>query len=150
MRAHEYDLERSLGYMLTLTSRVHERRLEQRLADCGLTRSEYTVLFAIGRAGRSQPSEIAYYLHVDRPVVSRVLGALARKGLTMVGQAGADKRVRVLGLSLAGQEKLNLGIAAAIAVNDLIRAALNEAEREAMRDALSRIRGTTRPKIKSI
>ena len=147
MELNDYNLQSSIGYLLGLTSRVHEKRLETQLREISLSRVAFTVLFAVGRAGRAQPSEIAYFLHAEPPAVSRALKALEKDGLIIVGRADSDKRVHLVGLTPKGQESLRNGIQAAIEANGFIRDALSGAELEALGEMLSKIRGPGEVKL---
>ena len=54
-----YRLHHSLGYHLSIASRLQERRLDEKLKPVGLTRSTWCILLAIGNENLSQPSDIA-------------------------------------------------------------------------------------------
>ena len=58
-----YALHDSLGYQLTLLSRIHERRFETALAPLGLTRVKWCVLLAIGQADAAPPFPGRKQLH---------------------------------------------------------------------------------------
>jgi DNA-binding MarR family transcriptional regulator len=145
-----YRLENSLGYQLTVTSRTHERRLESLLQAIGLNRMEFTVLVAVGREGRSQPSDVADFLGIEKPAVSRALRELEKKKLLVVGKPEADRRVRLLGLTATGHERLAQGIAAAVAANTRIHQALTDEECAQLSALMAKVRGPERTRMKQI
>ena len=87
-----YGLQTSIGFQLTLAARVNERSVEAVLAEHGLTRILWTALVAIGLNSMSRPSNIAEFLGVDRPTVSRALTKLEELGLVERSSNPTDGR----------------------------------------------------------
>lgn len=133
-KSQSYLMETSPGYQLMLTSRVHEARIEKSLEGLGISRGEFTVLYAIAR-GRSAPADIVGFLDVQPAAVETTIGRLVERGL--VGPAGADGQVQATEL---GQKVLSEGVAAAVAANARIRAALTPEEQKTFVSLMERIR----------
>jgi MarR family transcriptional regulator, transcriptional regulator for hemolysin len=108
-----YDLHASLGYQLTLLSRINERKFEQHLAPLGLTRVKWCVLLAVDQQGLKNPSDIAEYIGIDRTATSRALRALDDDGLISRSSGPDDKRMTEVALTKQGGSVLAKAIAAA-------------------------------------
>ncbi len=102
----EYNLSDSLGYRLTLLSRINERRFETMLTPLGLTRVTWCVLLAIGQEGLQSPSEIAEWIGIDRTATSRALRGLERHKLIERRSGTQDKRTKIVDISKAGAAAL--------------------------------------------
>ncbi len=111
--SNSYDLHASLGYQMTLLSRISERRFEQLLTPVGLTRVKWCVLLAVHEQGLKNPSDIAEYVGIDRTATSRALRALDSDGLVTRCGGTADKRMTEVALTEAGHEVLQTAIDAA-------------------------------------
>ena len=81
-----YRLHKSLGYQMSLTTRIQEKRLEDGLRTLGLTRIQWCILLAVGNEKLRNPSDIAAFVGIDshniddinqraRPVHTILLGA---------------------------------------------------------------------------
>lgn len=108
-----YDLHASLGYQLTLLSRINERKFEQHLAPLGLTRVKWCTLLAVHEQGLKNPSDIAKFIGIDRTATSRALRALDSDGLISRCSAKGDKRMTEVALTKQGVALLNKAITAA-------------------------------------
>ena len=105
-----YDLHASLGYQLTLLSRISERKFEQHLTPLGLTRVKWCVLLAVHEQGLKNPSDIAEFIGIDRTATSRALRALDEAGLIDRCSGKGDKRTTEVALTNPGKQKLNQAI----------------------------------------
>jgi len=101
-----YSLQDSLGYQITLLSRINERLFEQRLAPLGLTRITWCVLLAVHQEKLVNPSEIAAYIGIDRTATSRALRRLEADGLIARAGGAADRRTTEVSATLAGATRL--------------------------------------------
>lgn len=98
-----YRLHASLGYHLSIASRLQERRLDEQLKTLGLTRTTWCILLAVGNEGHSQPSDIAAFVGIDRTATSRALRAMEEIGLITRGAGDGDRRTRCVTLTPAGE-----------------------------------------------
>lgn len=76
-----YRLHHRLGYRVSRLSRVIQVRIEAVLAPYGLTRLMWCVLTGVGEEGLRMPSDLADYVGVTRPTISRLLRTLEARGL---------------------------------------------------------------------
>jgi DNA-binding MarR family transcriptional regulator len=139
--SENYRLENSLGFLLLSACRTHSKRLEELLQEAGITRVEFKVLVAIGAEGRSQPSEIADFLDIDKPAVSRALRSLEDAGLIVTGKTQTDRRATILGLTPRGRQAMNKGIEGAVEANDALVRVFSAEERSMFADLLARTHG---------
>jgi MarR family transcriptional regulator for hemolysin len=107
-------LHTSLGYQLSLASRLQERRMDEGLRGIGLTRTTWCVLLAVGNEALTQPSEIAAFVGIDRTATSRALRQMEEAGLIdrSVGcqeDGVGDKRTRTVALTDLGRQRLAEG-----------------------------------------
>jgi MarR family transcriptional regulator, transcriptional regulator for hemolysin len=120
-----YALHDSLGYQLTLLSRINERRFEALLAPLGLTRVKWCVLLAVGQEGHQNPSDIAAFIGIDRTATSRALRALEADGQIARIDGTQDKRTTEVSLTDQGRATLAQANAAATENAERINAKLS-------------------------
>lgn len=97
-----------IGYRIWRVARVLEVKLEAELASHGLTRLMWMTLHGVGEDGVETPSELADYLGIARPSVSRMLHKMETRGLMRrFVDAGPDARMVRLALTETGVEMLN-------------------------------------------
>jgi DNA-binding MarR family transcriptional regulator len=82
-----YALHASLGYQMSLTARLHERKFENRIKPLGLTRLTWCILLAVEGQGYQSPSEIALFVGIDRTATSRALRKMTADGLVIRASA---------------------------------------------------------------
>jgi DNA-binding MarR family transcriptional regulator len=148
--APPYRLHASLGYQLSLSARLQERRLEDGLRGLGLTRVTWCVLLAVGNEALVHPSDIAAFVGVDRTVISRALRQMEGAGLIDRAAGSAtghgDRRTTTVRLTDLGRDRLAQGTPLAEANNRAMEAHLTGAEAAELRRLLARVReGDTRP-----
>ena len=136
-----YRLHNSLGYQLSLTARVQERRLEEGLKPLGLTRTTWCVLLAVENERLSRPSEIAAFVGIDRTAISRALRQMEADGIIARRGGTSDRRTKEVQATDLGRSRLAAGTPYAEANVQVIEDRLNEAEREALRCLLAKARG---------
>lgn len=134
-----YALHDSLGYQLTLLSRIHERRFESALAPLGLTRVKWCVLLAIGQEGHQSPSDIAQFIGIDRTATSRALRALETDGLLerSGGAGNGDGRRRRVTLTAKGATRLAAATEAARDSARHLADKLSWYQRDTLKDIIS-------------
>ena len=102
-----YRLHDAIGYQLTVTARLQERRFEAALKTLGLTRITWCVLLATGDEGLSQPSDIAAFIGIDRTATSRALKQMEASGLITRDGGTGDRRTTRVCLTDLGRAKLD-------------------------------------------
>lgn len=102
----KYNLHQSLGYQLSLTSRLQERRFEEQLKTLGLTRITWCILLAAEVEGLMHPSDIAGFVGIDRTATSRALRQMEAAGMIKRGAGKVDGRTTTVALTRKGRELL--------------------------------------------
>lgn len=135
-----YRLHASLGYHLSIASRLQERRLDEQLKTLGLTRTTWCILLAVGNEGLSQPSDIADFVGIDRTATSRALRAMEDDGLITRASGGGDRRTRCVTLTAAGMTAVAAATPMARENARIIADALAEGEAEVLLRLLAKLR----------
>lgn len=123
-----YRLHASLGYQMSLTARIQERRLEEGLRELGLTRILWCVLLAVGNEKLRNPSDIAAFVGIDRTATSRALRSMEEAGLVSRRSASTDRRMTEVSLSQKALDLVAQGTPMAVENNSLITEQLNDSE----------------------
>lgn len=134
-----YQLHASLGYRLSLSARLQERRLDEALKAIGLTRITWCVLLAIGNEALRRPSEIAHFVGIDRTATSRALRQLESDAVIHRASGGSDGRTRSVELTPKGARLLAKGTPMAIANNAIMEGRLTLEERDVLLLLLNKI-----------
>ncbi|MEP3276507.1 MAG: MarR family winged helix-turn-helix transcriptional regulator [Stappiaceae bacterium] len=101
-----YRLHERIGYKVSLLSRLMEARLENMMADQGVTRLMWCVLSGVGLEDVNTPSSLAQYIGITRPAVSRLLRTMEHRGWLERAGHDADGRGIAVFLTDEGQRKL--------------------------------------------
>lgn len=136
----KYRLHRSIGYQLSVATRLQERRLDEKLKNLGLTRTTWCVLLAVGNELLIHPSDIADFVGIDRTATSRALRQMEAENLIEREAGAGDRRMTAVKLTKAGAERLEQGTPYAISSNAVIEASLNEHDLSELRRILSKLR----------
>ena len=86
-------------------ARAVTRYYDDMLAPSGLKATQLTMLGAISNLGSARMSELANLVALDKTTLTRNLKPLQAEGLIAI-TAGADRRVRVVGLTRTGMDAL--------------------------------------------
>lgn len=100
----KYRLHHSLGYQLSLTSRLQERRFEEQLKTLGLTRITWCILLAVEVEILLNPSDIASFVGIDRTATSRALRQMETAGMIERGSGKTDGRTTTVALTKLGHD----------------------------------------------
>jgi len=128
MSKTRFSLIESLGYRISLVSRMIERVFESKLAELGITRGMWAILLAVEQEGYSKPSDIAEFVGIDRTAVSRLLRSLEERGLIRRASAVRDGRARSVTVTRRGIRVLKTATAGAHETATWYRAKLTEKE----------------------
>jgi len=99
-----YRLHQSLGYQLSLTSRLQERRFEEQLKTLGLTRITWCILLAVEVEALVNPSDIAAFVGIDRTATSRALRQMEAARIVKRGAGKGDGRTTTVALTDTGRD----------------------------------------------
>ncbi|MCA8868802.1 MAG: MarR family transcriptional regulator [Rhodobacteraceae bacterium] len=140
-----YALHHSIGYQLTLTSRINERRFEKRLAAIGLSRLKWCILLAVAQEGLKNPSDIADFVGIDRTATSRALRQMEASGLVTRQNGKGDRRMTVVMPTEQGLAQLTEATEQARRNARYFATKLSEREQDELRNILGKLmEGETR------
>jgi len=135
-----YRLHASLGYQLSLTARIQEKRLEDGLRALGLTRILWCVLLAVGHEKLRHPSAIAEFVGIDRTATSRALRQMETAGLIARKSGTGDRRTTSVTLTATGRDLLAQGTPLAQDNNARMLARLTASELADLHRLLHKVR----------
>ncbi|MEX0915067.1 MAG: MarR family transcriptional regulator [Wenzhouxiangellaceae bacterium] len=134
------DLERFLPYRLSvLSNRVSQGIAETYEQRFGLSVTEWRVIAIIGRYPGLSATEVAQRSAMDKVAISRAVRRLLEQGRIEREHNDADRRARHLRLSPSGREIYDEIVPAALAYERRIRAALSDAENQALERLIEKI-----------
>ncbi|MBR9765011.1 MAG: MarR family transcriptional regulator [Rhodobacteraceae bacterium] len=142
-----YRLHDSLGYWLSITARLQERRLDEKLREIGLTRITWCLLLGLANEGLTQPSELADFVGIDRTATSRALRQLEQAGLLSRSSGTGDRRTRQITLTEDGREAVRVGTPFARANGKVMAERLSEGEDAELRRLLRKLTEGEAPRL---
>ena len=98
----EYHLHTRLGFRVSRLAQIMQSRLETQLAPLGLTRLSWCVLTGVADEGITAPSDLAAYIGITRPTMSRLLRGLEARDYVMRKAGPGDGRAVQLALTPKG------------------------------------------------
>lgn len=106
----------------------------------GLGPGQPKVITYLAQHGTSTQRDIAAYFAVDAAAVSRMLDALARKGLVTMAPVETDRRAKAVTLTEAGREAVRAWDERCAEVEQIMLDGIDEAERVQLAELLERVR----------
>jgi MarR family transcriptional regulator for hemolysin len=134
-------LDRSFGFLLHDIARLMRKRYEQRARPLGLTRAQWQILAHLQRHEGINQAGLADLLELEPITVGRLIDRMEEAGLVERRNHPADRRAHCLYLTERAQPMLERGRLLGDAVRAEAFAGFTDSEREALIDALMRVRG---------
>lgn len=103
-----YRLHERFGFQLSRLSKLVQSNLEASLAQHALSRMQWYVLSGVEIEKHCSPSELAEYMGVSRPAISRMLKNMEKDNLIERKLMDTDGRTRLLSVTDTGRTKLSL------------------------------------------
>jgi DNA-binding MarR family transcriptional regulator len=104
----------SLGYLLHQLASLWRRQMNARLADIGLTHTQFVFLIGLAWFARDgadvTQKDLGHYHKASRALTSRVVRLLERNGLVVQRVKSGDARARVLTLTPEGTKRVKLAL----------------------------------------
>src|ERR1700730_277147 len=104
----------SLGYLLHQLASLWRRQMNARLADIGLTHTQFVFLIGLAWLARDgadvTQKDLGQYHKASRALTSRVVRLLERHGLIVQTVKSGDARARVLTLTPEGTKRVKLAL----------------------------------------
>jgi MarR family transcriptional regulator for hemolysin len=133
------DLYGFTGRWLALAHKAMRAELDRRLGEAGGSLSTFQVLRAADATAEPTQIELARRLGITGSTLVRHLDRMAADGLVERGHEGADRRVRRIRLTAAGEHLLHRLAGVAANTERAVGALLSEDELSALRHALHTI-----------
>jgi len=100
----ENPLDNSLGFQMVVAARSMKHWLEVKLAEHGITSSQYTVLELLWRHNGISLSDLGKTLNFDNPTITGIINRMARAKLVRRNRDRNDRRVIKVYLTPKGRE----------------------------------------------
>lgn len=128
----------SLGYLLHQLASLWRRRMNARLAEIGLTHTQFVFLIGLAWLARDgadvTQKDLGHYHKASRALTSRVVRLLERNRLIVQTVKSNDARARVLTLTAEGTKRLKLALPILDRTEDVFLAEKSELKQRIKRD----------------
>ncbi len=135
----KFGLRDSICHHISRTARFVERRMDEALRRHGLTRISWSILLAVEEEARTNPSDIADFVGIDRTATSRALRQLEAEGLIAREMGREDRRMTEVSVTEKGRDVLLASTPLCHAVLAQVHDRLSEDEVDALRQLLGRL-----------
>lgn len=136
----QYDFESSVGYWIFSTAHEFQQKLNEELAQHGITYRQWEVLVWLSIAGESSQSELAQRMHIEAPTLVGVLDRMERDGWITRAPDERDRRRKVIRVSPQVEPVWARMVDCAKGVRAQAIEGITEAELQTVRNVLSRMR----------
>jgi len=93
----------SLGFLMTRTARSMKRALDMRLAQHGVTSTQYAVLFVLWEEDGLSLTDLGKRLYFDGPTITGIVDRMERDNLVERRRDNTDRRVIKVHLTKMGK-----------------------------------------------
>lgn len=135
----ENPLNNSLGFQLVIVARSMKHALEIKLAEYGITSSQYAVLELLWKSNGISLSDLGKALYFDNPTITGIINRMARAKLVRRKRNRNDRRVIKVYLTPKGRELQSILPKLADAVNKQAVENFQKNEKDAILDLATRI-----------
>jgi len=136
----QYDFEASVGYWIFATAHEFQQKLNEELAQHGITYRQWEVLVWLSFAGESSQTELAQRMHIEAPTLVGVLDRMERDGWITRNMDERDRRRKVIRVSPQVEPVWARMVDCAKQVRAQAIEGVSEAQLQTVRDVLSRMR----------
>ncbi len=131
--------QRSLGFLIALTHRRIRQTVSARVSDLHLSPPQFWMLVRIREHEGGSLGELARQARIDEPTASRVVFALARRGLVRSEVDPGDRRRSRLLMTAEGRRLTERLLPVSEEIRAAVEGALTSAEREAVAAGLQKV-----------
>ncbi len=138
----DFDLVDFTPYLLNLAAETSSRAFQKHYKDAyGMLRTEWRVLFHLGRYGEMTAKEICSRARIHKTKVSRAVAALEVKRFLEREQMDRDRRHETLRLTRAGRAAFENLYRQAQSFDAALMAEFTDSERATLRRCLGKLAG---------
>ncbi|GBG57679.1 MarR family transcriptional regulator [Sporomusaceae bacterium FL31] len=141
-----FDIESSLGYLL---SKCHQKAFQvfrQKLLAYGLTPPQFALLAFLWKKDEQSQIQLGKAMEMDRTTISGIIDRLAKQGLVSRMPHPEDRRVFMINLTDAGKNLEASASGLSVTANAQAAANLSEQEQATLVDLLKKMRGESNDK----
>lgn len=138
-RLHSTDLAREIEFLMARARAVGTSHVNEQLAALDLKARSYAVLALACSDAKPSQRELAEFLSLDASQIVSLVDTLERRGLVIRTPDPGDRRTNVISSTAEGDALYARAMAAAANAERKSLAALTVAERDQLRDLLSRV-----------
>jgi len=141
-----FDIESSLGYLL---SKCHQKAFQvfrQKLLAYGLTPPQFALLAFLWKKDEQSQIQLGKAMEMDRTTISGIIDRLAKQGLVSRMPHPEDRRVFMINLTDAGKNLEASVSGLSVTANAQVAANLSEQEQAILVDLLKKMRGESNDK----
>ena len=139
MKAENYNLNDSLGYLINVLSLNMKQKLDAKLKDRKVTVHQFGILLLIFKKSSLTQKEIANQTNGDEPATARLMNRLEEKGCIQRVVDKVDKRKRLVSLTPEGEALLNELLPYAQEINANLTSVLDDKERKTLFSLLTKV-----------
>ena len=139
-RDDDYQLQESVGQLLTRLRSLVDRDLERRLTPFKVTPAQFRILVKLAYGNIEHAADLCRELNLDSGSTTRMIDRLEDKGLVQRSACPEDRRAYKLELTAAGRELADAKIpAVAAATNNHFLRGFSEVDFETLKRLLRRM-----------
>ena len=134
-----FDKTQSAGYLANHMARLFAQALHERIAPLGIVPGQFPALLALWERDGVTQKELVARLDIEQATMANTLTRMERDGLIRRTRHPSDARAQQIWLTPKSKDIRDRAYSAANEVNGLALAGLNESERAAFVDYMTRI-----------
>lgn len=141
-----FDIESSLGYLL---SKCHQKAFQvfrQKLLAYGLTPPQFALLAFLWKKDEQSQIQLGTAMEMDRTTTSGIIDRLAKQGLVSRMPHPEDRRVFIISLTDAGKNLEACVSCLSVTANAQVAENLSKQEQAALVNLLKKMRGESNDK----
>jgi MarR family transcriptional regulator for hemolysin len=135
-----YDFEASVGYWIFSTAHELSQKLNEQLAEHGITYRQWEVLVWLSFAGECSQNELAARMLIEAPTLVGVLDRMERDGWIQRVPDAADRRRKLIRPTAQVESVWAKMVGCALSVRQQATAGIAEEDLQTVREVLAKMR----------
>ena len=139
MKAKDFDLKSSYGFLFNYITTDIKQRMELKLKKHNITIMQFGIMLNVYKQGPMLQKELRKFTNTDEPSIARIVARMQDKGLVHRKDDPTDKRKKLIYATPKTEELLDTLIEYAIDVNEDTTQNLTLDEQQTLRRLLQKI-----------